>query len=102
MGRIILADDDEIVAELVSDAFIAAGHAVGWLKDGKTALEVIERRRPDLAILDCNMPQMSGILVLRALRESKTLFDLPVLMLTGRQGGTDEQILRYEGANDYL
>jgi DNA-binding response OmpR family regulator len=102
MGRIILADDDEIVAELVSDAFIAAGHAVGWLKDGKTALEVIERRRPDLAILDCNMPEMSGIMVLRALRKSETLFDLPVLMLTGRQGDTDEQILRYEGANDYL
>lgn len=102
MGRIILADDDEVVAALVSDAFIASGHAVGWLKDGKAALDVIKRRRPDLAILDCNMPEMSGITVLRALRKSENLFNLPVLMLTGRQGNTDEQILRYEGANDYL
>ena len=102
MGRIILADDDELIAEVVSDAFIAAGHAVGWLKDGREALDVIKRRPPDLAILDCNMPEMSGIMVLRELRQSETLFDLPVMMLTGRQSESDEQILRYEGANDYL
>ena len=61
-----MADDDEIVAELVGNAFVAAGHAVGWSNDGKAALEVIERRRPDLAIRDCNMPEMSGIMVPRA------------------------------------
>jgi DNA-binding response OmpR family regulator len=102
MARIILADDDEVVAELVTDAFMAAGHAVGWLKDGKEALDLIKRRPPDLAILDCNMPEMSGIMVLRELRQSETLFDLPVMMLTGRQSESDEQILRYEGANDYM
>ncbi len=102
MGSIILADDDELVATLVYDAFIAAGHAVGWLKDGRSALNIVKQRRPDLLILDCNMPEMSGILVLRELRKSPDLFDLPVLMLTGRQSETDEEIVRYEGANDYL
>lgn len=102
MGRIILADDDEIIGELVSDAFMAAGHAVGWLKDGKSALEVVRRRAPDLLILDCNMPGMSGVMVLRDLRRSPELFDLPVLMLTGRQSDADEEILRFEGADDYL
>lgn len=102
MGRIILADDDEIIGELVSDAFMAAGHAVGWLQDGKSALEVVRRRAPDLLILDCNMPGMSGVTVLRELRRSPELFDLPVLMLTGRQSDADEEILRFEGADDYL
>jgi DNA-binding response OmpR family regulator len=102
MGRIILADDDEIVAELVSDALIAAGHAVGWLSDGRSALEVIRRRPPDLVILDCMMPEMSGIMVLREMRSSQALCEMPVLMLTGRQGDADERIARYEGANDYL
>ena len=102
MGRIILADDDEIVAELVSDAFIAAGHGIGWLSDGKSALDLICRRPPDLAILDCNLPGMSGIEVLRELRTSQDLFGLPVLMLTGRQSEADEAIIRYEGANDYI
>lgn len=102
MGRIILADDDELIGELVSDAFISAGHAVGWLKDGRAALDVVKRRPPDLLILDCNMPEMSGIMVLRELRKSPALYNLPVLALTGRQGDNDEAILRYEGANDYL
>lgn len=102
MGKIILADDDEVIAELVIEALFDAGHAVGWLQDGKSALDVIERRRPDLAILDCNMPGMSGMEVLRAIRASDTLFDLPVMMLTGRQSEADEQILRYDGANDYI
>lgn len=102
MARIILADDDEIVADLVTEAFMAAGHAVGWLKDGRSALEVIRRRPPDLAILDCNMPELSGLNVLRELRQSATLFNLPVLMLTGRQSNQDKEIARFEGANDYL
>lgn len=102
MGRIIFADDDEIVAQLVSDALIGAGHAVGWLNDGRSALEVIRRRPPDLVILDCNMPDMSGIMVLREMRKSPSLCDVPVLMLTARQSDSDEGIARYEGANDYL
>lgn len=102
MGSIIIADDDELVATLVYDAFIAAGHAVGWLKDGRSALDIVKRRRPDLLILDCNMPEMSGIMVLREVRKSPELFDLPVMMLTGRQSEADEEIVRHEGANDYL
>lgn len=102
MARIILADDDEIVAKIVSDTLIDAGHAVGWVKDGRQALEVIRRRPPDLVILDCNMPEMSGILVLREMRQSPELCDLPALMLTGRQSEQDESIIRYEGADDYM
>lgn len=102
MGRVILVDDDELIGELVSDAFFSAGHACGWLQDGRTALDLIRRRPPDLVILDCNMPEMPGVAILRELRVSPELFKLPVLMLTGRQGTNDEEIMRYHGANDYL
>lgn len=102
MARIIIADDDEIVATIVSDALFAAGHAVGWVQDGASALEVVRRRAPALLILDCNMPGKSGIMVLRELRQSPHLYALPVLMLTARGSGSDEEIARYEGANDYL
>lgn len=102
MGRVILVDDDEIVAKLVQDAFIAAGHPVGWLDNGAAALDVIKRRPPDLVILDCNMPGLSGIQLLRLLREEPELHALPVMMLTGRQSESDERIVRYEGANDYM
>lgn len=97
-----MVDDDEIVAQLVQDAFMAAGHPVGWLDNGVTALDVIKRRPPDLVILDCNMPGLSGIQLLRLLREEPSLHALPILMLTGRQSESDERIVRYEGANDYM
>ena len=102
MARIIIADDDEIAATIVSDLLFGAGHAVGWVSDGERALEVIRRRAPDILILDCNMPNKSGIMVLRELRQSPEFYRLPVLMLTGRGSNSDEDIARYEGANDYL
>lgn len=97
-----MADDDEIVGELVREALTRAGHAFGLLDNGADALKVIRARRPDLVILDCNMPAMSGLLVLRQMRDSIDLCETPVLILTGRQGNRDTEIAFYEGADDYM
>lgn len=102
MARIIMADDDEIVGELVCDALIASGHGVGLLTNGADALRTIKAKRPDLVILDCNMPEMSGILVLREMRNSPELCEIPVLMLTGRSGKSDMELALYQGADDYM
>ena len=102
MARIILAEDDEIVAEVVRDTLMNAGHAVGVLPTGAQALAVIRARLPELVILDCNMPELSGVLVLREMRQSPKLADIPVLMLTGRRGEQDVNLAMYEGANDYM
>lgn len=102
MALIIIADDDEIVGEIARDALMAAGHGVGLLPDGKAALAVVRAKRPGLVVLDCNMPGLSGLLVLREMRNSVDLCTIPVLMLTGRQSQRDVDLARYEGANDYL
>jgi DNA-binding response OmpR family regulator len=102
LARIIVAEDDEIVGETVRDALIADGHGVGLLTNGKDALAVVKQRMPDLVILDCNMPDLNGLLVLREMRNSPVLCDIPVLMLTGRRGTSDVDIAYYEGANDYM
>lgn len=102
MARIILAEDDDIFAELVSDALIGAGHGVGVLDNGKDALAVIRARKPDVVVLDCNMPEASGITVLREMRKSPDMHAIPVLMLTGRRNASDVDIAYYEGASDYL
>lgn len=102
MARIIIADDDEIVGEIARDAMAAAGHGVGLLSDGKTALAVVRAKRPDLVVLDCNMPELSGLLVLREMRNSMDLCAIPVLILTGRQSQRDVDLAHFEGANDYL
>jgi DNA-binding response OmpR family regulator len=102
MARIIIADDDEITGEVARDALIAAGHGAGLVTDGAEALKVIKARRPDLVVLDCNMPGLSGVLLVQELRKDPAFADLPVMMLTGRQGARDEELARFAGANDYM
>ena len=102
MARIIVADDDEVLAEVICSALIEAGHIAGFLTNGRDALRTIKARRPDLAILDCNMPELSGVMLLRELRKSPELCTLPVLMLTGRRNEQDVQIAYFAGCDDYL
>ena len=102
MAHIIIADDDEIVGEIACEALIGAGDSAGVHSNGRDALRVIKSRNPDLAILDCNMPEMNGLLVLRELRKSADFYDLPILMLTGRTSEKDVEIAYHEGATDYM
>ena len=97
-----MAEDDDLVAEVAIEALNAAGHAVGLLVDGTDMMKVIEARRPDLVILDCNMPQKSGILVLREMRSSMSFCETPVLMLTARRSERDVELAMFEGASDYM
>ena len=102
MAFIIYAEDDELMGELVQVTLMSAGHGVGVLGDGDDALQILRRRKPDLLILDINMPRMSGSEVLAAIRRDPELYNLPVLMLTARRETIDEHIARAAGANDYL
>jgi len=102
MARIIIAEDDEIVTGIVSEALTKAGHIVGVASNGADALRAIQAKEPDLVILDCNMPEMSGLLVLREMRNSSELYNTPVLVLTGRQGPRDVELAYNQGANDYM
>lgn len=102
MAYIILADDDELVTEIASAALRGAGHVVGVVHNGGDAWKAIVAKRPDLVILDCNMPEASGLLVLREMRNRMDLADTPVMILTGRRSESDVTLAMYEGANDYV
>jgi DNA-binding response OmpR family regulator len=102
MARIIYAEDDELVGEIVRDTLMDAGHAVGVIGDGITALKVAKIKVPDLIILDCSMPGMGGVEVVRRIRNHHELFATPVLMLTGRSSAADERIALEAGATEYL
>ena len=56
MPHILIVDDDEIVAELAANALMDAGYAAGWVSDAEQAMKLLEWRRPDLVLLDQNMP----------------------------------------------
>ena len=102
MTKIIVAEDDDIVSDIVREALTKAGHVVGVLNNGADALRAIQLKKPDLVILDCTMPELSGLIVLREMRTSSTLYDTPVLVLTGRQGARDVELAYNQGADDYM
>lgn len=102
MPLILVADDDELVREVVSNTLSEQGHVVGLVADGEDAVAAFEAKYPDLVILDCAMPGMSGVDVLRRIRLSPVGARTPVLMLTARRSSNDEEIASRAGANDYL
>ena len=102
MAHILIVDDDEIVAQLASELLFDAGHACGWVDNGEKALDLLRWRRPDLLLLDQDMPGLTGSQVLRSLRSSAENYDLPVIMFTGITGEADENTAYHNGAQAYL
>lgn len=101
MPLIIIADDDDLVVDIVRAALEARGHVVGRLSDGGPVRNVVELKQPNVVILDCAM-EVSGIVALKEIRASAIAFATPVLMLTARSGAADEEIAWSAGADDYL
>lgn len=102
MARIIYAEDDELMGEIVRNTLATDGHIVGVVPDGQSALRAIALKKPDLVILDCSMPELSGIQVLERMRLNQTMYNMPVLMLTGRQSEKDVNLAAYAGADAYV
>lgn len=102
MALILVADDDNLVGDIIRYTLRPRGHVVGVVANGADAVRVVETKRPDLVILDCSMPGLGGIDALRRIRNSPTAFATPVLMLTARRSLQDEEIALRAGANEYL
>jgi DNA-binding response OmpR family regulator len=99
VSRILLADDDVELGEMLSQYLGAEGFAVDTAHDGETALAKARSGNYDLVVLDVMMPRLSGFDVLRELR-TKSL--TPVLMLTARGEDVDSIVGLELGADDYL
>lgn len=99
MARILIVEDDPLLAASLKRALGYEGHDITIAGDGLTALDLARHRPPDLILLDLMLPGMDGIEVCRRLRDSS---DLPILMLTARDGVADRVHGLDSGADDYL
>jgi DNA-binding response OmpR family regulator len=102
MARIIIVDDDEIIAEIASEALSDAGHMVSTVFDGADAMEAIAGSDPDLIILDYNLPGKTGMQLLREVRMLPHANETPVMMLTARGGRLLKIRAEETGADDYI
>jgi DNA-binding response OmpR family regulator len=98
--KILVVDDDLELLRLIAFALRQAGYMVLEAQDGPQALAVFERERPDLVVLDVNLPRLNGFEVLKKIRSISE--GLPVMMLTVRTGEEDQVRGLDLGADDYL
>jgi DNA-binding response OmpR family regulator len=98
--RILLVEDEEKVARFIERGLKAELYSIDVASDGRTALDLLAFNSFDLAILDLNLPDMSGHDVLIKIRQSNR--PLPVLILTARDSIADKVANFQQGADDYL
>jgi two-component system alkaline phosphatase synthesis response regulator PhoP len=96
---ILIVDDEPKIVQQARDYLERGGYRVFAAGDGTTALAMARHERPDLVVLDLNLPGMDGLDVCRALRRES---DVPIIMLTARVEETDRLIGLELGADDYI
>ncbi len=100
--RILLIDDEEDFHDILRQILEPAGYELTGATDGDSGIRLMRRRRPDLLILDVNMPLKDGNAVCREVRADPQFADLPILMLTIRRLDAEIVTGLESGADDYL
>jgi DNA-binding response OmpR family regulator len=100
--RILVADDDDLLVELLRFKLEQRGHEVSVATDGAAALRMAEQHRPDVLVLDLMMPAMDGFELLRRFKEHRELRNIPAIVLSGRRQEQDIVRALSLGAQDYL
>ncbi|HWG56650.1 MAG TPA: response regulator [Gaiellaceae bacterium] len=99
---VLVADDDELIRELVQFRLERSGYDVVVAADGEEALRLAAERTPDLAVLDVMMPRVNGYDVVRRLRADAATRGVKVILLTARAREADVAQGFEAGADDYL
>ena len=99
--RVLLADDEPDARELLSEA-LAGDYEILTASDGREAVERAHKERPDLVLLDLNMPRLDGFGVLDEFRADPATSDIPVILVTARSDDGGKVRALDQGAVDYL
>jgi CheY-like chemotaxis protein len=102
MKRVLVVDDNPVSRELIREVLEAPDLQIVEAPDGKAALQSISALRPDVVLMDIQMPVLDGFAVLRALREDPSLQDLPVLAVTAFAMRGDREKAQNAGFNAYI
>lgn len=100
--RILIIDDSREFLETTGAVLALSDMDVIVAASAREGLEKIYREAPDLVLLDCMMPDMDGYAVVKAMRDDPVLYNLPVIMVTGKNGESDEIRGLAHGIDDYV
>jgi len=98
--RILIVEDDEVLSDGLCHSMRQSGHAVDCVGNGKDAVHILQGELYDLVVLDLGLPKLDGFSVLRQLRAHNQ--NVPVIILTAREG-VDDRVKGLDlGADDYM
>ncbi len=100
--KILVIDDEEHILELLKFNLELSGFDVCVSSEANQAIELIGKEKPDLLLLDWMLPKISGIDILRKIRQDENIYDLPVIMLTAKNMEDDKIQGLNVGADDYI
>ncbi len=99
---ILVVEDNDLNRKLFCDVLKANGHEVVPVADGSNVLGTARKARPDLVIMDIQLPGVSGVDLIAELKADDALAKVPVLAVTAYAGKGDEERIREAGAQEYL
>jgi two-component system, OmpR family, KDP operon response regulator KdpE len=99
-GRILVIDDEPQIRRIMRETLTSSGYEVDDAKNGEEGLLKVREFRPDLVLLDINMPEMSGVELCRAIRKDSR--SIGIIMLTVRNSETDKVAALDAGADDFV
>lgn len=95
MAQILLVDDEDSYLEVLSDVLTIAGHKIARAHDGREAFEAATKAPPDLVVTDHMMPRMTGVELLKSLRQTPQLAHVPTILLSAIRPAGYELATRY-------
>ncbi len=101
-AQILVVEDEPAIQTLLSANLVRAGHGVRCLSEAESARELLLQWRPDLVLLDWELPGMSGVDLIRLLRSDAKLRDVPVILVSARNEERDKIAGLEVGADDYI
>ncbi len=100
--KVLIVEDNELNMKLFTDLLEAQGYEVVQTRNGLSALDLAREHRPDLIIMDIQLPEVSGIDVTKWLKEDEELRHIPVVAVTAFAMKGDEEKIRASGCEGYI
>ena len=99
---VLIVEDNELNMKLFHDLLEAHGYDIIGTRNGIEALDLARRHRPDLILMDIQLPEVSGLEVTKWLKEDDTLKSIPVVAVTAFAMKGDEEVIRQGGCEAYI
>ncbi len=100
--HVLIVEDNELNMKLFNDLLEANGYATIQTRSGVEAVELTRTRRPDLILMDIQLPEVSGLEVIRWIKDDEALRHIPVIAITAFAMKGDEEKIRQGGCEAYL